>query len=326
MDAATALSWAPGIVAGLWLAGIFDRSGLTLDRVFRGAALTGEPEALHGWMLAAALVWLVYAGLALAPDMSIRRFAPAYSPIAALLGGFLCGVAVSVLADDPFTLALGAGRTRSAALAAFPAWVAGLAAAHADPLAGPLARLQRSGPVELQDPSLAALLGLPEWTLPAVAGLGALGWLLRQPVVVRPGRLEWPLAGAALAAIAIGGWVLAAHTGMGQGPAPVLGMLAGLAGAGFLTAWRVRPRGWLPGGRPAWPELVIRIAAGFALGLASALALGHPAIFAAIFLPSLSLAGVIFVAAFGCGAFLMALLEWKARGRPGAAPALGRGV
>ena len=40
----------------------------------------------------------------------------------------------------------------------------------------------------------------------------------------------------------------------------------------------------------------------------------------------MSLGGVAFVAAFGCGAGLMALLEWKLRGRPGGAPNLGHGI
>ncbi len=302
------------LLAGGLVGRVIHRSGLTLDGMIRGAALTGELAAFQAWLLAAALLWLAAAVLEAGPWAPLA--APAGpGPVAALIGGLAGGLAVSILADDPVTLVLDAGRTRVPAITALLAWGGGVVAGTAGPLALLLEGLRRAGPAELRDMALGDLLLVPRWVLPAAAGIAALLYLIRQPVVVRSGGMEWPRAGGGLAVAAAVVWLVGGGRAM---------IALGLAAYGLRVA-RNRD-GWWPGGMPAWPALAIRTAGGFVLGLVTALVAADPA---SRFLPGLArwnVGGVIFATSFGCGAYLMALLEWKMRGRPGAAPDLGRGV
>lgn len=332
-----------GLGLGAVLGWALEVSGFSFDLVFRGGRQRGESRWLHAYAFALSLIWI---GLGVAALFGRGGGAggPTVSPTAAMPAGFATGLLLAVLANDPVGLSLDTGFARVRGLVAFAAWVAGAWLAAR----GPLALLGRwfrdAGPAELKTMSLDRLVWLPPWVVLLAAGGGTFAWLLRQPVRVAPGTLEWPKLGAWLAGLTAAGWWLGREAGT-PGGLNALGaledawaalgggklwlspsLLAGLGLLGYGLARSVaRPH---PHGEMvlAPAELAIRAGAGLLLGTATVLAAGDPAAHAFFGVGRLSLGSVVYLASLGCGSWLMGLLEWQARGRPGAAPAKGYGV
>ncbi len=330
------------LATGALLGRVVDRSGFSLDRAFRAPALEGDAESLRGWLLGFALLLAVAAAGALAGLPAVRPVP--LGPVAAVLAGLVAGVAGAIVAADPVSAAHGAGRTRLPDLVTAAGWLGGVAAGSAGALGALNGWIAAAGPPEVGALTLAVLTGVPGWVL-QLGAAGLLGWaLLKIQVVVAPGRMEWPRAGAGLALVAVAGGALALQGGETAGlnavsaartiiEAPALGKLwlhpsllvgAGMVLHGFTVALRegrLFPEMPSPASR-----LPVRGAAGFALGLACALAGGDPLHHACYGLPALSLGSAVFVLACFCGALLMGMLEWRGRGRPGGAPNRGHGV
>jgi hypothetical protein len=339
-----------GLALGALLARLLEKSGFSLDRVIRWAAVHGDREWRRAWWLALALLWLVSAGLSLTSWGDAMK-PVAVGPVAAVLAGVAAGVSMAILGGDVVSLGYDAGFTSLPAVAAFLAWIAGYLVAARGPLGQLTDWLRDIRPFGLDEARLAGLAGtaaslggehlrpvgdaVAAFLVPAAAAVFILVRLLREPVRVAPGRMEWPKQGLGLALIVILGWVIAATGGEASGlnavsavetvrDAAVGGRLwlhpsllvtAGIMGYAFLKALRVRslfPRAVTSGRHAA-----IVVAAGFLLGAASALAAGDPSAHAFFGLSMLSVGSVLFTASMWLGSRLAGRFERRRHGRPG---------
>lgn len=335
-------AWSAGaLLLGGALARLLHRSGFSLDRAFRWAMLRGDPTWFRGYAFALCGVWILLGLGALGPWRDLGQ-PLAVSPLATMLAGFASGLAIGVLAGCPLSLGAGAGGTDVRAVAAFAAWVGGVLLGTRGPLAPFFEWIQRAGPAELRAMRLAELLGVPQALLLLACGAAAFAWLSRAPVRVAPGTVEWPKLGAWLAGLTLAGWAVARHGGetgglnaveavddawSGVTGAPLWLAPSVLAGVGLLAtafAGAVGGRRLVPATVVSWPDLAILLAGGGLLGLASALAGGDPASRALFGMGVLHLGSAVFTLALCCGAWLVGILEWEARGRPGGKPARAR--
>src|SRR5678815_5212767 len=125
MTSAEMLASLASIAVGMILGRLLDRSGFSMARAFawdrveapdvtpEHVSVPAAEEAFRAYWLALGLLW-VFA--ALAPRAFSREFAQALviSPLAAMLAGFVSGLALRMLDADPLTLAVGAGGMRAA--------------------------------------------------------------------------------------------------------------------------------------------------------------------------------------------------------------------
>lgn len=341
MTPAGMLASVAALVVGVVLGRLLDRSGFSLARAFQWVKVGGDGDAFRAYWLALALLWVL---AAFAPRAFSREFAQSLivSPLAAMLAGFVSGLALRMLDADPLTLIVGAGRMLPAAAIGFAGWLAGVVLGGHGPMVPLFDWMRAAGPAEIRDLTVAGLFALSPAILGSLLALGILGWLLRAPVTIRRGVPEWPLQAVGLAVLAFAGWGLAWLGGEGGVPNGVTavdeawhGMAEGrlwlrpsmLVGAGvFAYGLAGASRNPAPAVRLGGVEVLGRAAAGVLLGLASALAGGDPAAHAIFGCSRLALPSMIYVVAMWCGGWLMGLLEWKSLGRPGASPSRGRGV
>ena len=327
------------IVVGAILGRLLDRSGFSLARAFQWGRIQGDGDAFRAYWLALALLWLL---AAVAPRAFSRDYSQALliSPLAAMLAGFVAGLALRMLDADPQSLAVGAGRFRPVAWIGLTGWIVGVLVGGHGPMVPLMSWIRGAGPVEIRDLTVGGLFALSPAVLGPLLAIGITGWLLRAPVTIRPGIPEWPMQAAGLALLAFAGWGLAWLGGEGGVPNGVSaveeiwhGFAEGrlwlrpslLAGVGLL-AYGVS-RGVAPAARdPGKVEITGRAAAGVLLGLSSALAGGDPAAHAIFGCSRLALPSMVYVVALWCGGWLMGLLEWKTLGRPGSRPSRGHGV
>jgi len=349
MTTAEILASLAALLVGAALGRLIDRSDFSFARVFQWVRIAGDGRAFHAFWLALALLWIM---AAFAPRVFTQGLAQALvvSPLAAMLAGFVAGLALRILDGDPLSLAVGAGRLNAAAGIGLGGWVVGVLAGTHGPAAVLFDWIRAAGPVEIREFTLASLLGVSPAVLGVLLAAGIIAWLLRVPVTVRPRLVEWPVLAVGLAVLAYAAWGLAWLGGEGGVPNGVTAVAEAwhalaegrlwlrpsvLAGVGLMGyGLALSPGG--PGPEPAGAaaratglrgvEVLIRVSAGVLLGLASALAGGDPAAHAMFGCGRLALPSVIFVGAMWCGGWLMGLLEWRMLGRPGAEPSKGRGV
>lgn len=343
MTTAEMLASMAALLVGAALGRLLDRSGFSFARAFQWVRIAGDGRAFHAYWLALALLWTM---AAFAPRVFTQSLAQALlvSPLAAMLGGFVAGLALRILDGDPLSLAVGAGRLNPAAGIGLGGWVVGVLAGLHGPAVALFDWIRAAGPVEVREFTLASLIGVSPAVLGVLLAAGVVAWLLRVPVSVRPRLVEWPVLAVGLAVLAYAAWGLAWLGGEGGVPNGVTAVAEAwhalaegrlwlrpsvLAGVGLMGYGLFRsPAGPVP--EPGPPlggvGILIRASAGVLLGLASALAGGDPAAHAMFGCGRLALPSLIFVGAMWCGGWLMGLLEWRMLGRPGAKPSLGRGV
>jgi hypothetical protein len=343
MTSTEILASAAALLVGALLGRLVDRSEFSFARAVQWASIHGDGRAFHGYLLAVSLLWIL---AAFAPRVFVLGVAPALvvGPVAAMLAGLVSGLTLRILDADPLLLAVGTGRLSLAAMVGLAGWGAGVVLGEHGPILQLFDWIRSAGPMEMREWNLGALVGLSPAILGVLLAAGVVAWLLRIPVLVRPGHMEWPVLAVWLAVLAYAGWGLAWLGGEGGVPNAVTavgeawrGMAEGrlwlrpsvLAGAGLVGYGVVRGLDGthgLGGSGLTGVEALIRVSAGLLLGLASALAGGDPAAHAIFGVGRLALPSVMFVVAMWCGGWLMGLLEWRMQGRPGARPSLGHGV
>jgi len=348
MTLTDALPLLAGLALGAWLARLVEKSGFSLDRVLRWGAAYGQREWRRAWWLALALLWLASSMLSLTYLRDAARPIP-LGPLAAVVAGLIAGAAVAILSGDVVSLGFGLGRTCLVSTTAFVAWVGGcLLAAHGPlaPLTGWLRSFGAGGLDEARLPGLAgaatALAGehlrpvgeaVAAFFVPAAAALFVFVLLLRAPVRVSPGRMEWPKQGAGLALLVALGWALAIWGGETSGlnavsavetvrEAAVGGRLwlhpsllvtAGLVGYALLKS--LRQRTLFPRTVASRRHAVVVVAAGGLLGVASAVAGGDPSAHAFFGLSTLSVGSLLFAVSIWIGARLAGRFERRRHGR-----------
>jgi hypothetical protein len=350
MTLTDALPLLAGLALGAMLGRLVDKSGFSIDRAFRRVAADRDREWRRAWWLAMALLWLASAAVSLTPLRDAAKPIP-LGPVAGLLAGVLAGAAMAVLGGDVVSSGYGTGLTSLPAAVAFIAWIAGLMAGSHGALARVTEWVRLADPAGLAEARLTGLGGaaaamagehlrpigesVAGFLVPLAAGVLILARLARDPVRVAPGRMEWPKQGLGLAFIVILGWALAIWGGETSGlnavtaaetvrDAAVGGRLwlhpsilvtAGVMGYAFLKALRLRS---------IFPHLigslrgaVITAAAGFVLGIASALAGGDPSAHAFFGLSTLSVGSAVFVASVWIGTRLAGRFDRRRGMRPG---------
>jgi len=349
MTLTDALPLLAGLALGALLARLVERSGFTVDRAIRWGSTYGQREWRLAWWSALALLWLTASVLSLTPFRDAGH-PIAVGPVAAVVAGLIAGPAMGVLGGDVVSLGFGLGRTCLHSAVGFLAWIGGyLIAAHG--LAAPLTRwLRAAGAGGLDEMRLAGVAGsatalggehlrplgeaLVAFLVPAAAGLFVIVRLLREPVRVSPGRMEWPKQGFGLALLVVLGWALAVHGGEASGlnavaavetvrAAAIGGQLwlhpsllvtAGVIGYGLLKALRLRT--FFPRTVASKRHAVVVVVAGGALGVASALAGGDPSAHAFFGMSTLSVGSMLFVVSAWIGARLAGRFDRRRRGRP----------
>jgi len=278
---------------GIFIGWFLLKSRFNFDRVFRWPVARGNRQWLYAWLFGIAISWFVM-GIAYLDRLCEVQRLPDCGPLASVLGGILAGLAVGMLGKCPLWLVLGSGMTSLWALIALGAWMAGLVVGQHSSLVIPFARIQEVGLLDFGWQGLNDYIGIPRWIVLMVAGLGLGAWMIRLPVSVRPGWLEWPKQGVAIGFIVVVGWLLAlaggnfggmnlveavddVWTGLTGGSLwirPALLMAVGLAGWGFITMLRTGKLFSDPVGDHV--EIVVLLGASFLLGIACALAKGDP--------------------------------------------------
>ncbi len=317
-----------GLSLGIFLGWLMDRSRFALDRMPARIRPGIDPESMRIYALALAVAWAV---MALSAPLSIsgRMTVPPVGLSTAALAGFAAGAMMTLLAGGPLSFLLGAGATRLSGLVVFFFWFAGVIAGSNGLLAPAVEWLQKAGP---RDQSLAELLGAPAWMLFAAFSVALMIALLRVPVRVRIGTMEWPKQGFGFGLLLCAGWGLALYGGDSEGlnavqavgavwegftggrlwlqPSLLVGV--GLAVWGFLGACRRRE--FFSSGPGSSGEFIFLAMGGFLLGLACALAGADPAARLFFSVSSLSVGGCLFAIAFWLGARSAAALEARGKG------------
>ncbi|MEK7476095.1 MAG: YeeE/YedE thiosulfate transporter family protein [Candidatus Coatesbacteria bacterium] len=349
MTLTDALPLLAGLALGAWLARLVEKSGFSLDRVLRWGASYGQTEWRRAWVLALALLWLASAALSLTPLHDAAKPIPV-GPVAAVVAGLIAGAAMAILAGDVVSLGFGMGRTCLVSTTAFAAWVAGYLLMSHGPLASLTVWLRSIGPAGLEESRLPGLAGaasalagehlrpvgeaVAAFLVPAALGLIACARLLREPVRVSPGRMEWPKQGAGLALLVALGWAIAIWGGETSGLNavsavetvreaamggrlwlhPSLLVTAGLVGYAFLKSLRLRTL--FPRAVSSKRHAVIVVAAGGLLGVASAVAGGDPSAHAFFGLSTLSVGSMLFAVSTWMGARFAGRFDRRRHGRP----------
>lgn len=304
---------------GAFLGWVLERSGFGFARVLSGGS-ESERHAGFAYLLALAACWVVMGAFCAGRWQAL--VAPRSLGLgAAVLAGLVAGPSLVVLRACPLGSVLGTGHTAVRAALILAGWTVGvLTGTHG--ILAPVVMAARGtgadvGGLWMGDlPSPAILL------VPAVAAVGVVVWLLREPVTVSPGAMEWPKQAAGLAAACLLGWTLAIHGGEPSGLNGVVAvedawaglsggrlwlgpsLLAGVGIMGFGITGAVRRKGLFTDPVSGLTELLIVVGASFALGVSSAISGGCPAFHAFYGASVFSLGSIAFVLSAFLGARL----------------------
>ena len=321
-----------GAVIGIPLGYVMQRTNLCFNSAYREALLSRNTVLLRAILLAI-LVQMVGLGLVLQLGVGgIEAAVVPFWPWAAVIGGFLFGLAMVYASGCSSTVWYRIGNGNLGALTALIGFAIGEVLINVGPLSGLRAAMQSTEVIlpNMSPATLPNLLGLSPWFVIVPLVLLGGGWLVRQQAGTYLDGWDWKWAGLGMGVIGALAWLVAWPTGWQYG----IGIVGATGNLLLAPLWGAQTLNWgsfvvlgmpvgafiaaLQTGQLRWqvpkPRSALRmLLAGILMGASAALAGGCNTGHGLTGVPTLALSSLTATLFTFFGAWLGNYLRWVRR-------------